>query len=155
MTMSACLQLKKQVGCNSTSLLSTNVAFMSLLTHVIHFSSRPFKLSWIVSHLQFCRNILLLSSLIRSSKRQVIYIKLWNTLFKYPYNYRYIWPQYLPSSSSHHILFLQPVLALLVQSSVIHWIVVAFGQELNVSIFPVDELSAWFKTTMCTESFFQ
>ena len=52
--------------------------------------------------------------------------------------------EYLPSSSSHHIFFLQPVLALLVQSSVIHCIVVSFGQELNVSVFPVDKMTAWF-----------
>lgn len=52
------------------------------------------------------------------------------------YHYAFFWPKYSPPSSSHHIFFLQPVLALLVQSSVIHCIIVPFGQELNVSIFP-------------------
>lgn len=52
----------------------------------------------------------------------------------------------LPSGSSHHVFFLQPVLSLLVEPSVIHCIVVPFGQELNVSIFPVREASGQSQT---------
>lgn len=45
---------------------------------------------------------------------------------------------YSPPRTSHNIFLLQPVLTLFVQSSVIHCIVVSFGQELNIPIFPAD-----------------
>lgn len=47
---------------------------------------------------------------------------------------------YAPPCSSHNVFLLQPVLTLFVQSSVIHCIIVSFGQELNIPIFPADRV---------------
>lgn len=47
---------------------------------------------------------------------------------------------YSPPRSSHNIFLLQPMLTLFVQSSVIHCIIVPFGQKLNIPVFPADRV---------------
>lgn len=97
----------------------------SIATVILIFDLRPRCLC------QACYNTFqLIWLLIGINKNMWIYYWLYSTIK--------VFFKYSPPCSSHHIFFLQPVLTLLVQSSVVHSIVVAFGQKLNVPIFSVD-----------------